>query len=164
MELYDDVCGDFFEDLAKRWPEVMQKSEINAVYCRRGWYNLIDGFLSHISTDVEQTKLSLEMARNDVRYHHLIKLYEGRLEDNIKDLPVITTIKEKFGKLRIRVKDNNDEMFAYTSFLETLSTNVCEICGAHGELRLYPSNALQMTYCEEHHQYAVKHFTHIIPK
>ena len=73
-----------------------------------------------------------------------------KVKDLKEKLPIITTIKEKFGSLRIYIangSDYNSEINAWISFAGMISSTTCEVCGLAGEKR---NNGWIRTLCDLH--------------
>lgn len=62
--------------------------------------------------------------------------------------PDITTVKEKFGGLRVYTDQYNQEFDAAIIAIEKESFSVCEECGSGGHLR--SNGGVYKTYCDMH--------------
>ena len=141
---------DKFEDLAKRWPDLMQKSHQDYLGVGAGWYNIIDVLCSMLSSDVEQAKRQLKYAMENASSHSKpIAELEADLAQALEDLPVIMQIKEKFGGLRFYVGQTSEEQQAYIRFASAMASRTCEVCGNPGEIR--HTNWMK-TLCDVHHR------------
>jgi hypothetical protein len=141
-----------FEDLAKRWPDLYEKANVDYFGVEIGWTGIIDTLCSLISHRVESAKRRLKFAlecptpSGDPEY---IPKLEKEVADALEDLPTIMQVKEKFGGLRFYVNGASDEVHNYIDFAESMSFRVCEMCGAPGEPR---SDGWTKTLCERHHR------------
>jgi len=65
-----------------------------------------------------------------------------------KELPRIITVKEKLGLLRVTCEDRTDKRAkAVARELEKRSAQICELCGAAGELRVLQGHVA--TRCDD---------------
>lgn len=62
--------------------------------------------------------------------------------------PVIEQVKEKFGMLRVYVRDTNARQAGMIVLAEELSGVTCEVCGSPGTLR---NSSWLRTLCDTHH-------------
>lgn len=141
-----------FEELAKRWPNLYQKANVDYFGVEIGWTGIIDTLCSLISNKVESAKRRLRYALEHPALSkdqgHISNL-EKEVADALEELPVIVQVKEKFGGLRFYVHNATDEVHNYIDFAESMSFRVCEMCGAPGEPR---SDGWTKTLCERHHR------------
>jgi hypothetical protein len=141
---------DCFEDLAKSYPELMEKSRIGEVLgVGVGWFNIIDTLCGCLYASVAHAKGRLKAAtdypRNDGGKY--LAESEAACNQEIENLPVIVQIKEKFAGLRFYTDYCNDRADILIQFAESMSRRTCEECGNPGEL----DNAGWMkTYCKDH--------------
>lgn len=147
----NDPQEDLFEVLAKRYPDLMQKSEQTYLGVGAGWFNIIDTLCGAMSRGVGEARYKLKYAMENQgnKYAMTIPDAEAALAKAIEDLPVIRQIKEKFGGLRFYVSCSNDEIHNYIAFAEQMSYRTCEVCGAPGERR---SGNWIKTLCDHHHE------------
>ena len=141
-----------FEELAKRWPDLMQKSEQEYIGVGHGWHHIIDVLFEMLSRDVEraryQLKYALENPLNMYASKPLSEL-ESNLETALKELPTIVQIKEKFGGLRVYTNGTTEIHYAYIDFATTMASRTCEVCGVPGESR---NTGWVKTLCNKHHK------------
>lgn len=139
-----------FEELAKRWPDLMKKSRQDYLGVGDGWYTILDVLCGMLSSKVERARyehnFALENPTN--RYIKPIDELELAIEQAIEDLPTIAQIKEKFGGLRFYVSSTSDENHAIISFAEQMASRTCEVCGAPGTIR---GGNWMKTLCDTHH-------------
>jgi hypothetical protein len=140
-----------FEELAKRWPALFQKSGDFELSVGQGWYGIIDTLCRFISHKVEtlQIRLKYAMENPGSTPDESIKEIEARLEQAIADLPTIVQVKEKFGTLRFYVYGGTPEMNNYIEFAEGMSRITCEVCGNPGKSR---NTGWVMVLCDLHHR------------
>ena len=62
--------------------------------------------------------------------------------------PIAMDVKEKFGALRFVAQNENAEQRGAIRMAQTMSTRLCEVCGAPG--RLIVDGCTIMTRCEQH--------------
>ena len=98
-----------FEDFAKRWPDLFQKSGDFELSVHHGWSNIIDMLFAFISSDVERAKTRLKFALEnpDKKMTQTIEDLETTVQQALEDLPVIVQVKEKFGGLRFYIDGGN---------------------------------------------------------
>lgn len=141
-----------FEELAKRWPDLYQKANVDYFGVGIGWTGIIDTLCSLISYKVENAKrrlkFALECPESSPDPVYIPKL-EKEIADALEELPTITQVKEKYGGLRFYIYGGTDEVHNYINFAESMSYRVCEMCGAPGEPR---SDGWTKTLCERHHR------------
>lgn len=142
---------DYFEDLAKSYPELMEKSRIGETLgVEIGWFNIIDTLCRCIYAPVMSAKNRLKAAteypRNDGGAY--LTACEEAYVRALYDLPVIVDIKEKFAGLRFHTDIHTDRLSNFVEFAEIMSRCTCEICGKPGELDT--STGWLKTHCKEH--------------
>jgi hypothetical protein len=138
-----------FEQLAKRWPDLFQKSGDFEFSIGEGWYNIVDilcGFLSH---DIETAKRRLKYAMEnpDAKFNKSITELEADVVKALKELPVLAQVKEKFGTMRFYVDGGTQEMHNYIEFAEAMTSRTCEVCGNPGKSR---QGGWIRVLCEKH--------------
>lgn len=140
-----------FENLAKRWPELFEKSGNFEFSIDRGWYNIIDVLCAHISHDVDTAKRRLRYAVENPtsKWTESRETLEATVAKAIEDLPKIEQVKEKFGTLRFYIDRGNPKIDAYISFAESMSGRTCEVCGAPGTSR---NDGWIKVLCDAHHK------------
>ena len=140
-----------FEDLAKSYPELMEKANIGeSIGVDVGWFNIIDTLCGCIYAPVQNAKNRLKAAtdypRNDSGKY--LAECEARFAQELDALPSINDIKEKFAGLRFYVSGSDDRIDTLIEFAERMSRCTCEICGAPGTLD--NGSGWMKTKCKEH--------------
>ena len=145
----DDSTEQEFEELAKMYPELMEKSQQDYIGVDKGWHNVIRAVCHGFYERVESAKSRLAYAKDKVAKGETVDLsiYESALQREIDNLPVISQIKEKFGTLRFYAHNCDDRTDAIINFAEYLSAVTCEKCGKPGKL---DTNGWMKTHCEDH--------------
>ena len=140
-----------FEELAKRHPDLFQKSGDFEFSIGDGWYGIIDVLCGMISYRLENAKSRLKYAMEnpDAKFTKPIAELEKDVVAAMDELPVITQVKEKFGTLRFYVHGGTSEMNNYIEFAEAMTGRVCEECGAPGESR---TGGWIKVLCNDHHR------------
>jgi len=141
---------DYFEDLAKSYPELMEKSRIGETLgVGVGWFNIINTLCGCIYEPLAHAKDRLKAAtdypRNDGGQY--LAKSEADCKREIENLPVIVQIKEKFAGLRFYTDYCNDRVDVLIQFAEKMSRCTCEECGNPGEL---DSAGWMKTHCRNH--------------
>ena len=148
-----------FENLAKRFPTLLEKSQEQYFGIGQGWYPIIETLCEMISHRLEnaighlnyaqekrlEAKTAEEIAENDTT----VESWTNRVALLKEEIPTIVQVKEKFGGLRFYMDGGTPEMRNYVHFAETMSMNTCECCGASGEPR---NDGWVKTLCEKHHR------------
>lgn len=140
-----------FEEFAKKYPDLVQKSEQEYIGVGRGWHHIIDALFGALSNDVERARYQLKYALEnpDSKYIKTIPEYESDLSDALKKLPTIVQIKEKFGGLRVYTNGATETHQAYIDFAAAMASRTCEVCGSPGESR---NSGWIKTLCDTHHK------------
>lgn len=138
-----------FEDYAKRWPDLFQKSGDFELSVGEGWHTIINTLFGLMSYNVERAKSRLKFAMEnpDMKMGQTIAELEEAVKKAIDDLPTIDQVKEKFGTLRFYVSNSNQELDNYITFAESMSGVMCEVCGSPGKRR---SGSWVRTLCDAH--------------
>lgn len=125
-----------YEQLARDWPLLFQKSGDFEFSIGDGWYDIIDVLCSSISYAAENASrcLANELAKEQPN-QDVVEKWQKRLAEEVEKLPVIVQVKEKFGGLRFYVDGGSSEIYSYIDFAEQMSHKVCEVCGNRGERR-----------------------------
>lgn len=139
-----------FEDFAKKYPDLMAKSQQEYLGVSKGWYHILDVLFAMLSRRVESARSTLKYALEnpDQKYTHSIAELEAKLTTALEQLPTITQIKEKFGGLRFYTNGVDTEFNSYISFAESMSLHTCEICGSPGTTS---GDGWMKTLCKKHH-------------
>jgi len=126
--------NDSQEKLAKRWPDLFQKSRDFEYIIGDGWYDIVDVLCSFISHRVENAKQRLKYAQENpnAKFNEPLVDLEKEVADAIDELPSIDQVKEKFGTLRFYVSSATPEVYNYIEFAEAMSSKTCEVCGSPG--------------------------------
>lgn len=148
-----------FERLAKRWPSLFEKAEIQHIECGDGWFDIIDVLCQILSKDVERIDFrttycreSLKTQTDEVRIEDLHAQIETITIERaiaVDMLPVIVQVKEKFGTMRFYCRDTIGDHQNYIDFAEAMSARTCEECGAPGH-REHPNQTWIKTLCNHH--------------
>lgn len=135
-----------FEELAKLYPDLLQKAQISDFGVDNGWYNILGVLCEKISYRVDRARMYMryEIEKNNTD----LSKFELEVEQAIEELPTIVQVKEKFGTLRFYVDNASDEIRNYISFAESLSAHTCEICGSPGTIR---NTGWIKVLCDKHH-------------
>lgn len=147
----DNEGEQFFEELAKLYPELMEKSEIGEhIGVDSGWFPIIDVLCGCIYSKLQHAKSKLAAAtqypRDDGNAY--LNLTTQEVADELEALPVIAQIKEKFGTLRFYVHNGSDRVYDLIDFAEGMSAVTCEVCGKPGTLD--KNSGWVKTHCIEH--------------
>lgn len=140
-----------FEDMAKRWPDLFQKSQVDYFAVGYGWIAIIETLCEMLSRNVTRIRDKISYLSTDLSPVNLerIRVYEEELAAAIEELPEIMQVKEKFGGLRFYAGGAVGSDRSYINFAEALSMRTCEWCGAPGEAR---SDGWTKVLCEKHHK------------
>ena len=140
-----------FEDLAKSYPELMERSNISeSLGVDVGWFNIIDTLCGCIYAPLMHAKNMLKAATEYPRDDNGEYLRKAELLYSLElaALPTIVQIKEKFAGLRFYVSGSNDRIHSLIEFAERMSRCTCEKCGAPGELD--DGTGWMKTHCKKH--------------
>lgn len=140
-----------FEDFAKKYPELLSKSQqTDYVGVGNGWFHILDMLFAFLSKDVTRAKTRLKYAMDNPDANmgtDTIESLEAKVQEELDKLPVIQQIKEKFGGLRFYVNKSTYEQDLAISFAEAMSNRCCEVCGAPGQHR---TGGWIKTLCDKH--------------
>lgn len=141
-----------FENFAKKYPDLMSKSEqTDYVGVGRGWHHILDMLFAFLSKDLERAKMRLKYALEHPEANMgegvTIASLEAKVKEELDNLPSIQQIKEKFGGLRFYVDKSTHDHDLAIEFAEAMSNRVCEVCGRPGKHR--QGNWIK-TLCDEH--------------
>lgn len=118
--------------LAMSYPHLIQKS--NDVFSiGNGWYNIMDALCGIICRRLDSLEQSLEWLDKDD--HERIELTRKNIKEEIEKLPSFRDVKEKFGALRIQMKDLDPSLHGAIQMASAISETTCEYCGKPGHLR-----------------------------
>lgn len=117
---------------------------------------LVDSFpLLYKQTGLSRSPFYLFGFETDDGWFDLLWNLSDKLEDILKVIPeedrediVVFQVKEKFGGLRFYMSCETTKMSQIISMFESLSFEVCEICGSPGKAQ--NNNGWISTRCEEH--------------
>ena len=140
-----------FEELAKRWPDLFQKSGDFEFSIGDGWYDVIDTLCGLLSYRAENAKRRLKYAMENpnAKFNKPILELEAEVSKALEELPSIAQVKEKFGTLRFYVHGGTPEMHNYIEFAEAMTSHICEECGSPGKSR---NDGWVMVLCDRHHK------------
>jgi hypothetical protein len=106
--------------LVDKYPKLFSSKQFWGFECGDGWFDILDHLCGAISEyTYDSDKLTVGQA------------------------------KEKFGKLRFYLSEEDSVIHGMISLAEYMSGHTCEICGNRGELR---NGSWVVTLCDEHHQ------------
>jgi len=140
-----------FEELAKRWPDLFQKSGDFEFSIGDGWYNIIDILCGMLSYRAENAKRRLKYAMENpnAKFNKPISELEADVNQALEEIPTIVQVKEKFGTLRFYVDGGTPEMHNYIEFAEAMTSRVCEVCGSPGKSR---NDGWVRVLCDKHNR------------
>lgn len=144
------LCEKYPEIFRDRHAPMNQTCMCWGFACGDGWYPLIDQLCKHLMWRVVE-------ARKDLRSHEQAQQFPEKLSkwgqsyytpERLREaqeklatleanIPVAIQVKEKFGTLRFYVNNATDEQFEAISFAESLSSRICEMCGAMKDAQTY---------------------------
>lgn len=141
----------FFEELAKKYPELMKISDLDQIIeVDEGWFNIIDVLCRCIYNDYETAKNRLRAAIKYPRNDNGLYLAETEkmAEQALSELPTFVQLKEKYGTLRIYVNNETDRVSTLIRFAESMSGLTCEKCGKPGDID--HNGGWIKTHCKDH--------------
>jgi hypothetical protein len=140
-----------FEDLAKRWPDLFQKSGDFEFGIGDGWLGIVDILCGFLSSRVEQARTRLKYALENptAKFVEPLEKLEQELADALEELPSLAQVKEKFGTMRFYMDGGSEKMHNYVSFAEAMTSRTCEVCGNPGKSR---NDNWVKTLCDKHHK------------
>jgi hypothetical protein len=140
-----------FEEFAKKYPDLMAKSNQQYIGVSKGWHHILDALFSTYCRRLESAKTTLKYAMEnpDQKYTRSIPELEAEVAAAQRELPTIQQIKEKFGGLRVYTSGGNAKMDACTNFAEAMASRICEVCGSPGKPR---QTSWIKTLCDKHYQ------------
>lgn len=140
---------DFYEELAKDFPHLMEKSQ-TGIHVDKGWWSILRELFAAIYQKVDtaegRLRASIQYPRDDNGDYE--RECREKLKIVVDELPEITDIKEKYGTLRVYVHNSNETVDALISFAEGMSGVTCEACGKPG---FTDGEGWVKTYCMDHH-------------
>jgi hypothetical protein len=128
--------NDIFEELAKLYPDLCQKSDIRDINVEYGWFNILNTLFGLISDKVDQARLHLGMSLEEGNQKN-IEINQKRVDDAISDLPILMGVREKHGLLDVYGKNLSGYDTSYIKFAKAMSLCVCRTCGNPGEFHNY---------------------------
>jgi hypothetical protein len=145
-ELDEKLCKSFPLLYAERYADPTQTAMSFGFQCSDGWYNLLYDLSYKLEELIKQEtdtmcvcwdKKELHGADGKCMAQHT---YRSVSSDcgciGYEPLrPCASTVKEKFGGLRVYMNMSTDEMEKLISEAENLSMVTCELCGSPGELQ-----------------------------
>lgn len=140
-----------FEDLAKSYPELMERSSIGEhIGVGVGWFNIIDALCANIYEPFYSAKSQLKAATDYPREDNgaYLQQCETKYAAELESLPNIVQIKEKFGSLRFYVRNSNERVYTLIGFAESMASRTCEVCGKPGTMDSI--GGWSKTHCEDH--------------
>lgn len=141
---------EFFEELAKLCPELMEKSNIEYFAVGKGWNNIIRVLCNCLYSEVHHAKSRLKAAilypgENADAHRAACEL---SVQQEIDNLPSIMQVKEKFGTLRFYATGGTDRTYSMIQFAEAMSALTCEVCGDQGSIDR--NGGWYKTHCAKH--------------
>ena len=106
--------------LLDKYPKLFSSKQFWGVECGDGWYDILDNLCGAIK---EYT-------------------YDG---DNV----TVGQAKEKFGKLRFYLSEEDSVIHGMITLAEYMSGHTCETCGKRGKTR---GGSWMVTLCDEHNE------------
>jgi len=152
----DNIPDLEIEPFVFQWPYLFEKSDIDHFAVGPGWAGILETFFETIYHKVQQVENRLEYYREecektDVKdsgnLRELIIGQEKRLEEFRAELPTITSVRQKFGTLRIGMLNGTDEHGYYLLMAQSMSKRICEDCGSPGKMVNMPGTKV---LCEKH--------------
>lgn len=123
-ELDKQLCDKYPKIFANRHADMRSTAMCWGFECGDGWYDLIDRLCSNLQFNTDHNS-----------------------HTGVYPQVIATQVKEKFGGLRFHVESATDVQYAVISFAETLSGNVCDVCGKPGKRG---GSGWIRTRCDEH--------------
>ena len=151
MHIMIKTTEDCFEDLAKSYPELMEKAHIGEdLGVDVGWFNIINTLCGCICNPLSSAKSRLKAATDYPRDDggKYLAECEATYAKELENLPTIMQVKEKFAGLRFYVSGCDDRIGTLIEFAERMSRCTCEKCGAPGELD--DGTGWMKTHCKKH--------------
>lgn len=169
MEQNDDS---YLNQLRDEYPEMCKRAQL--MY-PQGWHHLIYSLVAQISEHVSYQRHSRKLAliynrawnkanngdlesltryliqrgRSVARERVLTAMMSPpRIVPEKCDRVRIEQVKEKFGSLRFYYTGGDDHIRSIVSFTETLTAQICEVCGSPGHQRTV--NGWVRTVCDKH--------------
>jgi hypothetical protein len=128
---------EFFEEMAKMFPRLMEKASIGSFGVGSGWHNILMILCTKIYERVDRDHQRLRHERENNpdadEGSGIIAELKSSVTSAIDELPVISYVKEKYGTLRFYVFGATDADYISIDFAEALSSVTCEECGSPGE-------------------------------
>ena len=133
--------------------------------CGDGWFNLINTLSELLCNDWLYAKEKYERLKAlenqkefgewAVDFNDTVtpkRIEQARLEmlEEEAKIPVVTQVKEKYGKLNFYTDLATEEQQAYINFAYLMSAYTCEVCGNKGKLNRSGWIAAR---CKEHEEY-----------
>ena len=140
--------------LNAKYPEMFlfhnfRSSKFFVFECADGWHNIVDNLLNRIHLYVKNNNERV------VKFNDAAKLIGNGKEEEVPiylrkqieaieyprdwpkemDYPTVQQIKEKFGILRVYLKDYDNTVSELCNFAECMSQTTCEVCGNIGKLQ-----------------------------
>ena len=106
--------------LLDKYPKLFSSKQFWGVECGDGWYDILD----HLCGAIKEYT------------------YDG---DNV----TVGQAKEKFGKLRFYLAEEDSVIHGMITLAEYMSGHTCETCGKRGKTR---GGSWMVTLCDEHHE------------
>lgn len=114
------MSPDLQKKLIDKYPKLFSSQQFWGFECGDGWYDILD----HLCGAIKEYT------------------YDA---DNV----TVAQAKEKFGKLRFYLAEEDSVIHGMITLAEYMSGHTCEICGKRGKTR---DGSWFVTLCDEHHQ------------
>jgi len=149
------------KDLKEKYPLLFSNNPMEPIFIfgleiEDGWLPLIDILCNRMYAKIRAFDTSfyqkslLEDGIDEAKKEYLknkINTIQKEYKKYIKNMPVFTQIKEKFGTLRIYTSQLDPYIEGMIEMAEDMSEHICEKCGNKG--RLYNIN-WHKTLCDTH--------------
>lgn len=156
---------DFLLHLCCDYPYLMEKSpDLKDIYIEPGWFHIIELLFESIYSAVSYREHEIQIIGDRIKSgtpftQRSIEYFESYLEESkeilnveIGELPVITSIKQKLGRLQIYFQGGAEiEVGGMVHMASVMASHTCEICGSPGKLSFF--EGIRRVTCEEHTQF-----------
>lgn len=127
-ELDKQLCEKYPKIFKNRHGDPKETCMCWGIECGDGWYDLIDNLCRNLQWNTDKNNY---VTNGIERYPQV----------------VASQVKEKFGGLCFYVESATDAQYAVIEFVESMSYNVCDVCGAKGKPN---KSGWIKTRCDEH--------------
>lgn len=171
-ELDSALCEKYPLIFKNRYGDMRETCMCWGFSCGDGWYTIIDKLCEELYHKYTQACWNYERARSIEgsyvkNWNKEKQEMESVLVDSIyverrrlemaqaaSEVPVASQVKEKFGTLRFYVEKATPEQYDIISFVESLSSRVCEECGDTATAKTRSGGWIRTLCdsCEDEHQ------------